>query len=69
MEPKIQMAIIIGDLVLQSINNYKGALKSITKAIAIEPKNLEYLLQKGFVLNLLGNFKEALKYYDDILEI
>ena len=39
------------------------------KALAIVPNDIDTLYEKGYALDSLGKYKEALSYYDRVLSI
>lgn len=54
---------------LQShFNNHLIALESYDKSLAINPKNLYSLNNKGYTLNILERFQEAISYFDKAIE-
>jgi Flp pilus assembly protein TadD len=48
---------------------YTGALISLDKALAIDPKDEDALYNKGVVLDNLGSLAEAILYYDKALAV
>jgi protein O-GlcNAc transferase len=52
---------------LQRARHYEEALVLFTKALALDPDNLEALGNRGSVLGVLGRFEEALNDYDRAL--
>ena len=52
-----------------SIERTEDALMFLNKSLDITPKNIEALLNKGYILEKIDNLEESNKCYDEILEI
>lgn len=54
---------------LKNQGYFKPAIEMLYKALAIEPENIEILVQLGLLYKLLNNFQRAIYYVDKVLEI
>ena len=51
------------------IGDYNSAMNSINKAISFDNNNVNYLYEKAYINELIGNTREALKTYQNIVKI
>src|SRR5438876_857348 len=49
--------------------NYKGAIEDYTKAINLDPKNIDYYLRRGFCRDITGDYKGAIEDFTKVIEI
>jgi tetratricopeptide (TPR) repeat protein len=54
---------------LKNLGNYTGAIEQYDKALAIDPKHVNALNNKGNVLFKLERYREAIEQYDKVLAI
>src|SRR3989304_5328902 len=53
----------------EAIGRFKQSLTLYDKALKINPKNLDALINKGTALHSLGKFNEAIILYDKALDL
>ena len=51
------------------LGNYNEALKSIGNALSIDAHNLNYIYQRGYINEVMGNTKSALSDYETVLKM
>jgi tetratricopeptide (TPR) repeat protein len=51
------------------LNRYDEAIECLDKALEIEPKSTETLVNKGVCLDYLHRYEEAIQYYDVALDL
>ena len=51
------------------IGDYNSAMNSINKVISFDNNNVNYLYEKAYINELIGNTREALKTYQNIVKI
>jgi tetratricopeptide (TPR) repeat protein len=51
------------------LKEYEQALESLSKALEINPKNVDILFSKAVTLEALERFEEALSYYDKVIKL
>ncbi|MDO6992686.1 tetratricopeptide repeat protein [Brachyspira innocens] len=51
------------------IGDYSNAMKYINNAIALDNSNINYIYQKAYINELIGNTREALSNYQNIVKI
>jgi uncharacterized protein len=61
--------LILPGFALDSLGNYKDALKYLDKALAIDTNDEFALNNIGWALNSLGNYNGAIQYSDKALTI
>lgn len=49
--------------------DYKGAIEDYTKAIELDPKNLDAYAARGYARRMLGDYPESLQDYEKVIEM
>lgn len=49
--------------------NYKQALEYLTKAVKIKPKDLDSLINLGYVHHIMGKHEESIRIYEKVVQI